>query len=345
MAAQYALVDVPLKQFLQEALVPYEQDEVTRLILDTHDAAAFAPISHFTVGALRDWLLSEAADTATLQRLAPSFTPEMVAAVSKLLRNQELIGVARRCEVVTRFRNTLGLRGRLATRLQPNHPTDDARGVAASLIDGLLYGSGDAVYSTLDVPRLTAGLTALSLPMCAVRSRAETREQYLQRPDYGRQLAETARKTLQEQQPATADIALILADGLSATAMNEHALLLLHELLPKLRAAGFRLAPVVLAEQARVALSDKIGELLGARLALMLIGERPGLSAPHSLGAYLTYAPRPGRTDEARNCVSNIRPEGLPCAYAADKLFYLVQESLRRQLSGVALKDNAGLLE
>lgn len=144
-AAQYALADVPLRDFLREALVPYEHDEVTRLIVDTHDAGAFASIGHFTVGQLRDWLLSDAADAAALPALAPGLTPEMVAAVSKLLRNQELIGVARRCEVVTRFRNTLGLRGRLATRLQPNHPTDDVRGIAASLVDGLLYGSGDAV--------------------------------------------------------------------------------------------------------------------------------------------------------------------------------------------------------
>ncbi|HEX8505406.1 MAG TPA: ethanolamine ammonia-lyase subunit EutB [Hymenobacter sp.] len=144
-AAQYALADVPLRTFLHEALVPYEEDEVTRLILDTHDAAAFASIAHFTVGQLRDWLLSDAADADTLQALAPGLTPEMVAAVSKLMRNQELIAVARRCEVVTRFRNTLGLRGHLATRLQPNHPTDDLRGIAASLVDGLLYGSGDAV--------------------------------------------------------------------------------------------------------------------------------------------------------------------------------------------------------
>ena len=155
-AAQLTLADVPLRQFLQEALVPYEADEVTRLILDTHDAAAFAPVAHFTVGQLRDWLLSEAADGATLLALAPGLTPEMVAAVSKLLRNQELIGVARRVEVVTQFRNTLGLRGHLATRLQPNHPTDDARGVAASLLDGLLYGSGDAVLGlnpATDSPR------------------------------------------------------------------------------------------------------------------------------------------------------------------------------------------------
>ncbi|RZK63178.1 MAG: ethanolamine ammonia-lyase subunit EutB [Hymenobacter sp.] len=144
-AAQYALADVPLRDFLHEALVPYEQDEVTRLIFDTHDAGAFAPIAHFTVGQLRDWLVSDAAGPKTLQSLAPGLTPEMVAAVSKLLRNQELIAVARRVEVVTRFRNTLGLRGHLATRLQPNHPTDDPRGIAASLVDGLLYGSGDAV--------------------------------------------------------------------------------------------------------------------------------------------------------------------------------------------------------
>jgi len=160
-AAQYALADVPLRNFLHEPLVPYEQDEVTRLILDSHDAAAFAPISHFTVGQLRDWLLTEAVDTAALQGLAPGLTPEMVAAVSKLLRNQELIAVARKCEVVTRFRNTLGLRGRLATRLQPNHPTDDPRGIAASLVDGLLYGSGDAVIGinpATDSPRAVSTL-------------------------------------------------------------------------------------------------------------------------------------------------------------------------------------------
>ena len=144
-AAQMALADVPLRNFLTEALVPYEADEVTRLIMDGQDAAAFFRIGHFTVGQLRDWLVSEAADGMTLGALAPGLTPEMVAAVSKLLRNQELIAVARRCEVITKFRNTLGMRGRLATRLQPNHPTDDPRGIAASLVDGLLYGSGDAV--------------------------------------------------------------------------------------------------------------------------------------------------------------------------------------------------------
>lgn len=144
-AAQLALADVPLKTFLQEMVIPYEKDEVTRLIIDTHDAAAFAPVGHFTVGELRDWLLSDAADTTTLQQLSPGLTPEMVAAVSKLMRNQDLISVAAKCEVVTRFRNTIGLKGHLSVRLQPNHNTDDPRGIAASIIDGLLYGSGDAV--------------------------------------------------------------------------------------------------------------------------------------------------------------------------------------------------------
>ena len=145
MAARHVLADTPLRQFLTEALVPYETDNITRLIIDSHDAAAFAPVSHLTVGDFRNWLLSAQADTAALSALAPGLTPEMVAAVSKLMRNQDLIAVARKCCVVTRFRNTIGLPGHLAVRLQPNHPTDDLRGVAASTLDGLLYGAGDAV--------------------------------------------------------------------------------------------------------------------------------------------------------------------------------------------------------
>jgi ethanolamine ammonia-lyase large subunit len=144
-AAQMALADLPLVSFLKETIIPYESDEVTRLIIDTHDATAFAPINYFTVGQLRDWLLGDEADTNTLQQLSTGLTPEMVAAVSKLMRNQDLIVVAQKCEVVTRFRNTIGLKGRFSARLQPNHPTDDAKGIAASIIDGLLYGSGDAV--------------------------------------------------------------------------------------------------------------------------------------------------------------------------------------------------------
>ncbi|OIP16242.1 MAG: ethanolamine ammonia-lyase [Comamonadaceae bacterium CG2_30_59_20] len=144
-AAQMALADVPLCTFLHEAVVPYESDEVTRLIFDSHDATAFAPVSHLTVGELRNWLLSDHASSATLTTVAPGLTPEMVAAVSKLCRLQDLALIASKCEVVTRFRNTLGLPQRLATRLQPNHPTDDLVGIAASLLDGLLLGSGDAV--------------------------------------------------------------------------------------------------------------------------------------------------------------------------------------------------------
>lgn len=144
-AARICLADLPLRAFLSEALVPYEQDEVTRLIIDTHDAAAFAPISHLTVGEFRDWLLSKQATTSILRSIAPGVTPEMAAAVSKLMRNQDLMLVARKCSVVTRFRNTIGLPGTMAVRLQPNHPTDDRLGVAASIVDGLLYGCGDAV--------------------------------------------------------------------------------------------------------------------------------------------------------------------------------------------------------
>ncbi len=145
MAARMALADLPLKAFLQQPLIPYEEDEVTRLIIDGHDAAAFAPIAHLTVGDFRDWLLSERTDSARLTQVAPGIMPEMAAAVSKIMRNQDLILVAKKCRVITRFRNTIGLPGHLSVRLQPNHPTDDLKGIAASMLDGLLYGSGDAV--------------------------------------------------------------------------------------------------------------------------------------------------------------------------------------------------------
>ena len=158
MGARMCLADLPLQRFLDEALVPYESDEITRLIIDTHDRAAFAEIAHLTVGGFRDWLLSDAADSATLARVHTGITPEMVAAVSKLMRNQDLILVARKCRVVTRFRNTIGLPGRLSVRLQPNHPTDSPQGIAVSTLDGLLYGAGDAVIginpATDSVPAL-----------------------------------------------------------------------------------------------------------------------------------------------------------------------------------------------
>lgn len=144
-AAQYALADVPLRHFLNDVVIPYEEDEVTRLIIDSHNAQAFVVVAHLTVGGFRNWLLSAAATTESLRQLAPGLTPEMVAAVSKLMRIQDLILVAKKCEVISRFRNTLGLANHFSTRLQPNHPTDDAAGIAASIIDGLLYASGDAV--------------------------------------------------------------------------------------------------------------------------------------------------------------------------------------------------------
>jgi ethanolamine ammonia-lyase large subunit len=157
-AAQMALADVPLRQFLNETVLPYESDEVTRLIIDTHVASAFAPVSHLTVGDMRNWLLSDAASSQALAALAPGLTPEMVAAVSKLCRLQDLVLIARKCRVVTRFRGTIGLPARLATRLQPNHPTDDAAGIAASMLDGLLHGCGDAVIginpATDNVPQV-----------------------------------------------------------------------------------------------------------------------------------------------------------------------------------------------
>jgi len=144
-AAQYALADVPLALFLSGQVVPYETDEVTRLIVDTHDAQAFAPIRSFTVGELRNWLLSDDATPERVAALGPGLTPEMAAAVSKLMRVQDLIAAAQKIRVVTRFRTTVGLRGRLSARLQPNHPTDDPAGIAAAILDGLLLGSGDAV--------------------------------------------------------------------------------------------------------------------------------------------------------------------------------------------------------
>ncbi|MDD1963989.1 ethanolamine ammonia-lyase subunit EutB [Pseudomonas putida] len=158
-AAQMTLAEVPLKRFLNEALIPYEQDEVTRLIVDSHDAAAFAAVSHLTVGGFRDWLLGDDATEDSLRALAPGLTPEMAAAVSKIMRVQDLVLVAQKIRVVTRFRNTVGLRGRMSTRLQPNHPTDDPAGIAASVLDGLLYGNGDAM---IGINPATDSISAIS---------------------------------------------------------------------------------------------------------------------------------------------------------------------------------------
>ena len=163
-AARMALAEVPLETFLRETLVPYEDDEVTRLIIDTHDASAFAGVASLTVGAFRDWLLSDAATLQSLKNLARGITPEMSAAVSKLMRNQDLILVAKKCEVITRFRNTIGLRGRMSVRLQPNHPFDDAKGITASILDGILLGSGDAcigINPASDDPAVIGGMVRL----------------------------------------------------------------------------------------------------------------------------------------------------------------------------------------
>jgi ethanolamine ammonia-lyase large subunit len=163
-AARIALADVPLRQFLHEAVIPYEKDEITRLIVDNHDAAAFAAISSLTIGSFRDWLLSDAATGDVLGKLSHGITPEMAAAVSKLMRNQDLILVAKKCEVTTAFRNTIGLRGRMSVRLQPNHPFDDAKGITASILDGIMLGSGDAcigVNPASDDPAVIGGLLRL----------------------------------------------------------------------------------------------------------------------------------------------------------------------------------------
>lgn len=170
-AAQITLADVPLKNFLNEVVIPYEDDEITRLIIDEHDEVAFSHISHLTVGELRDWLLSDDTDCATLTIIAPGLTPEIVAAVSKLMRNQDLIAMANKCQVVTRFRNTIGLKGHFSTRLQPNHPTDDPRGVAASIIDGLLFGSGDAVIGINPATDSPAAVSTLLTLMDDLRHR------------------------------------------------------------------------------------------------------------------------------------------------------------------------------
>jgi ethanolamine ammonia-lyase large subunit len=171
--AQMALADLPLKRFLAEPIVPYETDEVTRLICDSHDSTAFTPISHLTVGEFRDWLLSEQATTGRLTALAPGVTPEMAAAVSKLMRVQDLVTAAAKCRIVTRFRSTIGLAGRLATRLQPNHPTDDLQGIAASILDGLSYGNGDALIGVNPAGDNVRTVEALLRMLDGIRERFE----------------------------------------------------------------------------------------------------------------------------------------------------------------------------
>jgi ethanolamine ammonia-lyase small subunit len=194
----------------------------------------------------------------------------------------------------------------------------------------------DAVYSRLDINTLEEQLH----PVTILHSRAADRYEYLQRPDKGRRLDDESIASLK---PVNADIAFILVDGLSATAVNIHAYPLLQHILPLLK--EIKIAPICLVQQGRVAIGDEIGALLNVKLTVVLIGERPGLSAADSLGAYITYAPKVGNTDEVRNCISNIREDGLQYTPAAEKIFYLVKEAMRLKLSGVALKDNHGLLK
>lgn len=199
----------------------------------------------------------------------------------------------------------------------------------------------DAVHAPFDAAGLVAALDKAGLPASRVASAATSRSVYLRRPDLGRRLDAPSRQRLCGCDAVAADLTVVLADGLSATAVHAHGLAMVEALLPGLRAAGVLLGPTVVAEGARVAIGDEIGATLRARAVLVLIGERPGLSSPDSLGAYLTFAPMVGRSDAERNCVSNIRPEGLPYATAAGRLVWLIREAFRRGLTGVALKDES----
>ncbi|MGA7811420.1 ethanolamine ammonia-lyase subunit EutB, partial [Caballeronia sp.] len=172
-AAKMALAQVPLRTFLNETVIPYESDEVTRLIIDDHSPPAFAEIAHLTVGDFRNWLLADTTDSAALIRVAQGLTPEMVAAVSKLMRNQDLILAARKRPVITRFRNTIGLPGHMSVRLQPNHPTDDVKGIAASMLDGLMYGCGDAVIGINPASDSLSTITTLLVMIDDFRQRYE----------------------------------------------------------------------------------------------------------------------------------------------------------------------------
>ena len=200
----------------------------------------------------------------------------------------------------------------------------------------------DAVHAAFDVAAIDASLRALGLEPLQVSSRAHDRRDYLRRPDLGRMLDDDAQRLLAGSPHGACDLVLVIADGLSPTAVNLHAAGVTEQLLPLLKDAGAAVGHIVIASGARVALGDEIGEILGARMVAMLIGERPGLSAPDSLGAYLTYDPRLGRTDAERNCVSNIHSSGLSSAEAAFKIAWLTREALGRRISGVALKDESG---
>lgn len=201
----------------------------------------------------------------------------------------------------------------------------------------------DAVHTAFDARAVADAIESVGPCAIIVESAAPDRTAYLRRPDLGRRLSESSRAALASAAKGPVDLAIVVADGLSSTAVHAHAAPLIAALLPLIRAEGWSLAPIVVAHQARVALGDEIGEMLGARLVLLLVGERPGLSSPDSLGAYLTFAPKVGLTDATRNCVSNIRAEGLSCERAAFKLAWLAREALRLGETGVALKDESDI--
>ncbi len=202
----------------------------------------------------------------------------------------------------------------------------------------------DAVYSVLDTDGLDHKLKVFNLPVLHLHSQAANRPKYLKRPDLGRKLDDESKDQLSDHKTST-DVVIIIADGLSADAVNRNAFSLLKILIPELLLAKLSIGPICIVEQGRVAIGDDIAHGLNAKLSILLIGERPGLSSADSMGAYLTYKPKPGLTDESRNCISNIRPHGLTYKPAADKIFYLVNEAFKLKISGVALKDNAGLLK
>ncbi len=202
----------------------------------------------------------------------------------------------------------------------------------------------DAVHLPFDHAGLIAQLTERGCESLLLHSAAADRNSYLQRPDLGRKLSDESAQALREYaaaHPGGVDLAIVVADGLSALAVHRHTLPFLNRLDEQMSADGWSMAPVVLVEQGRVAVGDEIGELLGAKMVVMLIGERPGLSSPDSLGLYFTYNPKIGLTDAYRNCISNVRLEGLSYGMAAHRLLYLMREACRRQLSGVNLKDEA----
>ena len=234
-------------------------------------------------------------------------------------------------------------------RLRQNTPARIALGRAggsiptSELLDFQLAHAlaRDAVHQPFDAGQLDRDLAALGQPILHLATAAPDRQTYLLRPDLGRQLTDGARQQLaSSRNPDGYDVSITLSDGLSALAAHRQIPPLLSDLLPRLAAGQLRLAPLTIVPLARVAVQDEIGHALGAKLSLILLGERPGLGSPDSLGAYLVYNPRPGNTDADRNCVSNIRPQGLPPPAAADLLHYLITQSLRRQISGVSLKDD-----